>query len=149
MRVGFAFLLALTSFAQKVENPALEGLDPVLLTDGREGLDPVLLTEGREEPGQSSITAREGQFLYQFANAETRERFTKDPGRYAIQLDGACARMGAPTTGNPDSYYVFEGKIYIFASTDCYKAFKERADRHLESKQPAVEWRPTAESRAQ
>src|SRR6185369_5934763 len=33
--------------------------------------------------------------------------------------------------------------------TDCYKAFKERPDRYLESKQPAVEWKPTAESRAQ
>ncbi len=110
-----------------------------------EGYDPVLLTEGKEVAGKDSLKASHGQFLYQFSTEETRARFQKEPDRYSIQLDGACARMGAPVGGQPDSYTVVDGKIYIFGSSDCYKAFIAAPGKYLESAQPHAEWKPTAE----
>jgi YHS domain-containing protein len=115
-------------------------------TPALESLDPVLLTEGKETPGEASLSLQHGRFLYYFASKETRARFQADPERYGIQLDGACARMGPPTGGSPDAYFVYKGRIYVFGSQDCYKRFSEAPEKYLESAHPA-EWKPTAESR--
>src|ERR1051325_2206887 len=84
-----------------------------------EGNDPVLLTEGKDVEGLESLTVQHGRFLYRFASAETRDRFNKDPERYSIQLDGACARMGPPVTGDQNAYLVYNGRIYIMGSQEC------------------------------
>ena len=101
-----------------------------------EGLDPVLLIEGTETPGKEGITLRHGRFLYQFAGEETRRRFEKEPARYAIQQDGACARMGPPAGGNPDAYYVYKGRLYIFGTQECYKRFVADPAKYLEEAPP-------------
>jgi YHS domain-containing protein len=111
-----------------------------------QGLDPVLLTEGRDVDGKDSITVQRGRFLYHFASEETRAKFTREPDRYAIQLGGACARMGPPTGGNADAFVVHEGRIYIMGSQECYRHFKAAPAKFLEGAQP--EWTPTAEQRA-
>ena len=69
-----------------------------------EGLDPVMLAQGKEVQGDMKYKVTRGRFQYLFANAENKATFEKDPSRYEIQLDGHCARMGAPTGGNPDLY---------------------------------------------
>src|SRR4051812_6757638 len=71
-----------------------------------EGLDPVMLSQGKEVQGDMKYTVTRGQFQYLFASAENKATFERDPARYEIQLDGHCARMGAPTSGNPDLYAV-------------------------------------------
>src|SRR5580700_9353099 len=109
-------------------------------TAALEGLDPVLLTEGQEAPGKDSITAQQGRFLYQFSTDETRARFRKEPDRYGIQLDGACARMGPPVGGSPDAYFVYDHRIYVFGSSDCYKRFAADPKKYLESEQPKPAW---------
>ena len=76
-----------------------------------EGLDPVMLSQGKEVQGDVKYKVTRGRFEYLFANAENKATFEKDPARYEIQLDGSCARMGAPTTGNPDLYLVHNGRI--------------------------------------
>src|ERR1043165_2445786 len=87
-----------------------------------EGLDPVMLSQGKEVQGDMKYKVTRGRFQYIFANAENKATFEKDPARYEIQLDGHCARMGAPTTGNPDLYTVHNGRIYIFGSEECQTA---------------------------
>jgi outer membrane protein assembly factor BamB len=121
---GCLMLAASVSYAQ---SPALEGLDPVLLV------------QGKEVPGKSEFSEKHGRFLYEFSSAETRETFRKDPERWGIQLGGACARMGDPVRGNPDSYHVHDGRIYIFGSTECYQMFKENPSKFLSK--PVV-WKP-------
>jgi YHS domain-containing protein len=114
-----------------------------------EGLDPVALVQGRQEEGDKKLSITRGHFQYVFANAANKAAFEKDPERYAIQLDGSCARMGGGVSGNPDSYFVYEGKIYIFGSEGCYKAFKATPDKFLASKQPALPaWSVTPQSAA-
>ena len=108
-----------------------------------EGLDPVMLVQGKEVQGDMKFNITRGRFEYLFANAENKATFEKDPARYEIQLDGACARMGAPTTGNPDLYTVHNGRIYIFGTEECQKAFKAAPEKYLEV--PATPSAPTAE----
>jgi len=118
-------------------------------TAALEGLDPVLLTEGQEAPGKDSIALEQGRFLYRFSTEETRARFRKDPERYGIQLDGACARMGAPVDGSADAYLVYDHRIYVFGSSECYKRFAANPKKYLESEQSKPAWNATAETRAQ
>jgi len=113
-----------TSSAQNSSSP--ETLIPL------EGLDPVMLSQGKEVQGDLKFKVTRGRFQYLFANAENKATFEKDPSRYEIQLDGACARMGSPTTGNPDLYFVHNGRIYIFGSEECQTAFKAAPEKYLE-----------------
>src|ERR1041385_145023 len=94
-----------------------------------EGLDPVMLSQGKEVQGDMKYKITRGRFQYLFANAENKATFEKDPTRYEIQLDGSCARMGAPTTGNPDLYLVHNGRIYIFGTEECQKAYRSEERR--------------------
>src|ERR1041384_8516190 len=71
-----------------------------------EGLDPVMLTQGKEVQGDMKYKVTRGRFQYLFANEENKAAFEKDSSKYEIQLDGHCARMGAPTTADPDLYAV-------------------------------------------
>jgi YHS domain-containing protein len=134
----------LTIFAGAV----LISAQPKPNTPALDGNDPVLLTEGKDVDGLESLTVQRGRFLYRFASAETRDRFNKDPERYAIQLEGACARMGPPTTGDPSAYVVYNGRIYIMGSQECYKRFKEDPKKYLEAEQPKAEWNSSPEARA-
>ncbi|HXU08371.1 MAG TPA: hypothetical protein VN743_05190, partial [Blastocatellia bacterium] len=95
--VAIVALVLLSSAAAVFAQSSAQDAVPVL-----EGLDPVMLVQGKEVQGDLKISVTRGQFQYLFANAETKTTFEKDPARYEIQLEGACARMGAPVTGNPD-----------------------------------------------
>lgn len=101
-----------------------------------EGLDPVMLAQGKEVQGDMKFKVTRGKFQYIFANAENKAAFEKDPSRYEIQLDGHCARMGAPTGGNPDLYAVHNGRIYIFGSEECQTLFKGAPEKYLEVPAP-------------
>lgn len=97
-----------------------------------EGLDPVMLSQGKEAQGDMKYKVTRGRFQYIFVSAQNKATFEKDPSRYEIQLDGHCARMGAPTTGNPDLYAVHNGRIYVFGSPECQNLFKATPEKYLE-----------------
>lgn len=97
-----------------------------------EGLDPVLLVQGKETQGDEKFAVTRGRFRYLFAGAETKSAFEKEPERYEIQLSGTCARMGPGTQGDPDLYWVYKGRIYLFGSPACVAAFKAAPDSFLE-----------------
>lgn len=131
LRLITACLYAASVFGQQADKlPALEGLDPVLLA------------QGKEEPGKAEFTATHGRLRYVFTSNATKEQFLKDPERWSIQLEGACARMGDPVQGSPDSYYVHEGRIYTFGSPACYRLFKENPTKYLAL---PVQWNPKKE----
>ncbi|MEO8027567.1 MAG: hypothetical protein ABI823_13890 [Bryobacteraceae bacterium] len=97
------------------------------------GFDPVILaTTSKEKDGLPSLTATRGRFLYQFATAENKAIFEKDPQRYEVQMNGMCARMGPPTGGGPGNYMVYKGLIYLFGSGDCREAFEEAPEKFIE-----------------
>jgi len=120
--------------------------------DALEGLDPVMLTQGKEVQGEMNITVTRGQFRYFFANAANKAVFEQDPARYEIQLNGACARMGPPVYGIPDLYTVHQGRIFIFGSGECKKRFDAAPENYLEDKgeaKPKVALTPEALKKGQ
>lgn len=127
--VIFGIIVLLSAGATALTQTPAQDAVPVL-----EGLDPVMLVQGKEVQGDLKITVTRGKFQYLFANAENKAAFEKDPARYEIQMDGACARMGSPVTGNPDLYTVHEGRIYIFGTEDCKKRFVAAPENYLEAK---------------
>lgn len=110
-----------------------------------EGLDPVMLTRGEEAQGDEKISVTRGRFRYLFASAETRAAFEREPERFEIQLGGTCARMGPAVRGNPDLFWVYKGRIYLFGSPACVKMFKESPEKYLET-DAAPSVAPTAEA---
>ncbi len=110
--------------------------------DAIEGLDPVMLAQGKETQGELNISVTRGQFRYLFANDANKAAFERDPSRYEIQLNGACARMGAPVGGNPDLYTVHKGRIYIFGSENCKKLFVAAPEKYLDLGEAASESTP-------
>ena len=108
-----------------------------------EGLDPVMLSQGKEVQGDLKLSVKRGRFEYLFANAENKATFEKEPSRYEIQLEGNCARMGAPTSGDPDLYAVHNGRIYVFGSAECQTLFKAAPEKYLEA--PTAPKSPTDE----
>jgi YHS domain-containing protein len=109
-----------------------------------EGLDPVMLVQGKDVIGQQKYSVIRGDFEYLFASEENKAAFEKDPARYEIQLNGACARMGPAVSGNADLFTVYNGRIYIFGSAQCQRLFEAAPEKYLEKEiAPAT---PTAES---
>lgn len=130
-------LLACFAVAAQVSSPSPETIIPL------EGLDPVMLSQGKEVQGDMKYKVTRGRFEYIFVSAENKATFEKEPSRYEIQLGGHCARMGAPTSGNPDLYAVHNGRIYIFGSEECQTLFKGAPDKYLET--PATPKSPPTE----
>lgn len=89
-----------------------------------DGVDVVVLVQQRKEVfGKSAHRASHGPLDYLFSTAQTKAEFEKAPEKYAAQFSGMCARMGGTVTGNPSDYILHDGKIYLFGSDGCRKAF--------------------------
>ena len=125
-RLLFVIVLLSSLAIVSAQNRSGETLIPL------EGLDPVMLSQGKEVQGDVKYKVTRGRFEYIFANAENKATFEKDPKRYEIQLEGHCARMGAPTNADPDLYAVHNGRIYIFGSEECQTLFKAAPEKYIE-----------------
>ena len=128
---------------------AVTTLGQTQATDALEGLDPVMLVQGKEAQGDLKISVTRGQFRYLFASEANKTAFEKDPARYEIQLGGACARMGAPTRGIADLYTVHNGRIYIFGSEGCKKLFVAAPEKYLTPARTAFNPTPEASRKGQ
>ena len=118
-----------------------QGSAPVEALDG---LDPVLLVQGKEVAGKADLTVVRGRFQYLFSSADTKSTFEREPAKYEIQLGGMCARMGKTAGGNPADYLVHDGKIYIFGSDDCHRKFQAAPAKYLATAAPAMPSSPDA-----
>lgn len=131
MRRVYVLLVAVTLLVCATASVIAQTQDPTTVIP-LEGLDPVMLSQGKEVQGDMKHQVIRGQFRYIFANAENKATFEKEPSRYEIQLNGYCARMGGPTNGNPDLYAVHKERIYVFGSEECQKLFKTAPEKYLE-----------------
>jgi putative intracellular protease/amidase/YHS domain-containing protein len=95
-----------------------------------EGFDPVLLTQGKEVKGHAELSLTHEGFRYVFVDAGSKAKFEKDPQRYAVQFHGKCARMPS-AQAQPDLFTVYKGKIYAFGSEDCKAAFLESPESYV------------------
>ena len=104
--------------------------EPALALDG---LDPVLLTQGVEVKGKTGVQSTQGRYRYLFANSESQHKFEASPEKYNIQFDGYCMKMGPLSgRGSPDRWFVSDGRVYIFASESCRNTFKADPEGYLD-----------------
>ncbi|HEV7318084.1 MAG TPA: YHS domain-containing (seleno)protein [Ensifer sp.] len=82
------------------------------------GYDPVAyFTENKAVEGSPEFSYRWLGATWQFANAEHRDQFMKEPTRYAPQYGGYCAdgvSFGTVTTNiDPKAWRIIENKLYL------------------------------------
>ena len=112
LAVACAAVIAFVPVHAQTTPEALDGVDTVLL-----------LKTGKEAFGKSAFKTTHGGLTYLFASADTKAEFDAAPDRFAVQMNGMCARMGGGTGGNPSNYAVVDGKIYLFGSDSCRTRF--------------------------
>lgn len=87
-------------------NVAIDGFDPVAYFDG-----------GKPLEGTSSYQAEWQGAKWRFASAEHRERFRKEPEKYAPRFGGYCAyqvAMGELVGADPEVWRIEDGRLYLF-----------------------------------
>ncbi len=137
MRNTVIAILAMVSLATGVraQPAAVEAID---------GVDPVLLVQGKEVSGNPDLKVVRGRFEYLFSFPATKATFERNPSQYEIQLNGLCARMGKATGGRPSDYLAYDGKIYIFGSDECHRKFEAEPKKYLPA--AAAPFAPSAQA---
>lgn len=117
----------------------LHSQTPPTVPEALDGVDTVLLLKtGKETFGKSTFRSTHGSLAYLFASAETKAEFDAAPDKYAVQMNGMCARMGGGTGGNPSNYAVVDGKIYVFGSDGCRTRFLAGPAKFIPRVPPAM-----------
>lgn len=89
-------------------------------------VDVVELVAGNKPvEGKAEHAATHGKYTYWFISEENMMKFLMNEDKYAIQLNGACARMG-PLSGEGTTklFAMHDGKVYLFASEQCKARFE-------------------------
>ena len=109
-RLAAAFFFCIASLAPAIADDAklaMKGFDPVsYFTDGQPG------------KGQTKFAHVWDGETYLFVSAENRDRFARDPERYAPVFPGYCAAalsLGRIMRADPEQWLIIEGKLYFFA----------------------------------
>ncbi len=100
------------------------------------GYDPVAyFSEGRAVRGRSEHIVAHGGAAYQFASAENKARFEKEPQRYLPQFGGFCAygvALGAKFDGDPEVFRLVDGKLYLNLNPGIQKKWEEDLKANLQ-----------------
>lgn len=81
------------------------------------GTDPVAyFTQNKPVKGNPEFTHKWGNATWQFASAQNRDLFAKNPEKYAPQYGGFCAwavSQGYTASTDPDAWKIDNGKLYL------------------------------------
>jgi YHS domain-containing protein len=83
-------------------------------------------TQGKHAMGSPQFSSMYEGITYQFASAEHKALFDKDPAKYQPQYGGYCANgivYGIPWGGDADSWRMIDGKLYIFGGAGSRDGF--------------------------
>jgi hypothetical protein len=87
---------------------------------GAGGYDVVgFFRDGRAIPGDQQHQLQWADAVWQFASAEHRDAFAREPERYAPQYGGHCAfaaSFGGKAPGSPRAWSLVGGKLYFCAN---------------------------------
>lgn len=98
-----------------------------------------LIQNGKEEPGVPAYSADRYGYRYFFASKVHRDAFLKEPSKFEVQLGGACGKMAELSgRGSADRYWVYKGKLYVFASDGCRTGFQSNPEGHIEQDEPPL-----------
>lgn len=105
---------------------------------GSFALDVVNLIDRKAEtPGNDALYVDRYGYRYLFSNKENRDAFLAKPGRYEIQLGGACGSMGPLSgRGSLTRFAVYKDHLYLFASDGCRTRFFDNAEKLIDRDAP-------------
>lgn len=103
------------------------------------GYDPVAyFTENKALEGSPQYSYRWLGANWQFASAENRELFIREPTRYAPQYGGYCAdgvSFGTVTTNiDPQAWRIIEGKLFLSYDPGAAEGFEKNPNKLVDSK---------------
>ena len=105
-------------------NSTSDGVDSVLMLQGH---DPVAyFTLGKHTRGKPAIKATYEGATYRFISEEHKAMFAKEPAKYTPQYGGFCSNgivYGIAWGGDPDTWKIIDGKLYIFGGEASRKYF--------------------------
>jgi YHS domain-containing protein len=115
-KLAFAFSLVLgPSYAALAEGKTLINLDKNGLAV--QGYDVVAyITDGKPVKGAPQFASSYGGGTYQFASAEHKAAFDRDPEKYAPQFGGFCAwavSKNSTAKIEPDAFQVVNGRLLL------------------------------------
>lgn len=132
-RALVALFVVLVSGCASHMNTVKDGTDDALMLKGH---DPVAyFTQGRHVLGDPQLRAQHAGVTYRFANAANRDAFNREPTKYAPQFGGYCTNgiaYGIPWGGDPDTFKIIEGKLYIFGGSTSRDYFLMDEKRNME-----------------
>jgi len=113
-------------------NSIADGADSTLMLKGH---DPVAyFTAGKHTLGNAGIKTEYEGATYRFASEDNKAAFIKEPARYAPQYGGFCSNgivYGIPWGGDPDTWKIIDGKLYIFGGESSRKYFLMDEKRNI------------------
>ncbi len=83
-------------------------------------------TQNKHVMGQAQFSSVYEGITYQFASADHKALFDKEPQKYQPQYGGYCANgivYGIPWGGDADSWRMIDGKLYIFGGAGSRDGF--------------------------
>jgi len=99
------------------------------------GYDPVAyFTEGKPVKGSPEFSHTVDGVTWHFMNADHRDRFAKEPGKYQPQFGGYCAMgtaMGKKLDADPMTWRVIDGKLYLNLNKDIQKTWLSDTPGHI------------------
>ena len=135
-KLATAFIAAMTLAACSSTGPynsSSDATDSVLMLKGH---DPVAyFTLGKHTLGKSEIRVVHDGATYRFASEENKTLFTREPAKYLPQYGGFCANgiaYGIPWGGDPDTWKIIDGKLYIFGGEGSRKYFLMDEKKNLQ-----------------
>jgi len=103
---------------------AQDGVERLML----KGYDVVsYFTQNTHAMGKAEFRSQYEGITFQFANAEHKALFDKEPTKYLPQYGGYCADgiiYGIPWGGDADTWKLHNGKLYIFGGQESKDAFE-------------------------
>jgi YHS domain-containing protein len=84
-------------------------------------------TQNKHALGKAEFRSNYEGITFQFANAEHKALFDKEPTKYLPQYGGYCADgvlYGIPWGGDADTWIMKEGKLYIFGGQSSKDAWE-------------------------
>ncbi|HEY5704336.1 MAG TPA: YHS domain-containing (seleno)protein, partial [Terrimicrobiaceae bacterium] len=91
--------------------------------------------QGKSLKGNPAIESTYQGATYLFASTADKADFDKDPAKYVPQYGGFCAYGVAngvlANTESPNTFTVYNGKLYLCGNPDALKSFKTNIDDNI------------------
>lgn len=127
--------------AMTAQNPSGKYTPVNAVADGNDarvilrGADVVaFFVDGKYLSGNPQFSSQYEGITFRFASAEHKALFDKDPAVYLPQFGGYCANgiaYGIPWGGDPDTWKIIGGKLYIFGGQLSKDAFELDEEKNL------------------